>query len=79
MEQELSHELLSRLLNDDYTILFAAGQGNQNACVFLPINVEVGDFMESTSFIDYSGDKFLIIEDALKLLPEELSRHKVIM
>jgi len=79
MEQELSYELLSKLLNDDYTVLFAAGQGNQDTYVFLPINVDVGDFIESTSFIDYSGDKFLIIEDALKLSVDELSRHKVVL
>lgn len=79
MEQTLTHDLLNKLMNDGFTILFAAGQNIRQACTFAPISVEVDDFVKLTVHPDYQLDAFLVIEDALGMEEQVLSKHKVII
>lgn len=79
MEQVLTHTLLRYLLDNDFTVLFAAGQRDLEEYIFLPINVDVEDFLETLVLVDYSADKYLIIEEALLLPEEDLSKHRVLI
>ncbi|MEH6305758.1 hypothetical protein RYH73_08890 [Olivibacter sp. CPCC 100613] len=79
MEQTLTHALLNKLKEDGFTVLFAAGQNRLQACIFVPINVEVDDFLHLTRLPEYQQDTFFTIEKALLTEEIELSKHKVIM
>ncbi|WP_134089216.1 hypothetical protein [Olivibacter sp. XZL3] len=78
MEQTLTHHLLKQLHESDFTILFAAGQNLQQPCIFVPINVDIEDFREIVALPEYQGDAFLIIEEALQLNKQKLTKHSVI-
>ncbi len=78
MEQTLTYALLEKLKEDGFTLLFAPGQAVLERKTYLPINVNVDDFLASTSLIDYSADAYLVIDDALSIDDIELNQHVVI-
>ncbi|MGK9119179.1 MULTISPECIES: hypothetical protein [Sphingobacteriaceae] len=78
MEQALTHELLNKLKEDGFTVLFAPGQHHQQSYVFIPIGVDVDEFQRLTALPDYQQDAFFTMEEALLMEESELFKHKVI-
>lgn len=78
MKHRLTHELLTYLKVEGYTMLVGIGQAGLKDYVFIPVEWDVEDYLKNSKTDNYEKHAFHIIDDLLKLDLKNIFMHRVV-